>query len=235
MGLVPRMPPSPPGQCPSPGRSWPLSLQDSQLCCRHLGWLPGLRAHQAGQVGTPAGKVRPGEGETWLGFSGACGQGQQLRETGFSSERGGGGGCRWGVGGIPPPSDPRPCLVPGLPPGCEAWVPGGLQAAGVLALVPGSLSEPRGLPSVPRGPLPRLSPAVPGHCPSSPAPSPGPDISALQVGEGVARAPPDAPELAGARLLPAALGRCLCPGAGLCHLCPYARLCPPSVWVSQPV
>lgn len=124
MGLVPRMPPSPPGQCPSPGRSWPLSLQDSQLCCRHLGWLPGPRARQAGQVGTPAGKVRPGEGETWLGFSGACGQGQQLRETGFSSERGGGGGCRWGVGGIPPPSDPRPCLVPGLPPGCEAWYGG---------------------------------------------------------------------------------------------------------------
>ena len=51
--------------------------------------------------------------------------------------------------------------------------------------MPGSLSEPRGLLSVPRGPLPRLSPVVPGHCPSSPAPSPGPDISALQVGEGV--------------------------------------------------
>lgn len=101
--------------------------------------------------------------------------------------------------------------------------------------MPGSLSEPRGLLSVPRGPLPRLSPVVPGHCPSSPAPSPGPDISALQVGEGVAGAPPAAPELAGARLLPAALGRCLRPGAGLCHPCPYAWLCPPSMWVSQPV
>ena len=113
-----------PGQCPSPGQSWPLSLQDSQLCCRHLGWRPEPRARQAGQVGTPAGKVRPGEGEAWLGCSGACGQGQQLRETGFSSERGGGGGCRWGVGGISPPSDLRPCLVPGLPPGCEAWYGG---------------------------------------------------------------------------------------------------------------
>lgn len=84
----------------------------------------GVAARAEGTSGRPGGsphrKVRKGEEEVWLGCGGAYGQGQQLRESGFRSER------RWGRvqvgrGGLPPPSDPQPCLVPGLPPGCEAW------------------------------------------------------------------------------------------------------------------
>lgn len=103
----------------------------------------GVAARAKGTSGRPGGEPpregQEGEEEIWLGLGGgACGQGQQLRETGFRSKRRWGEGA--GGGGLPPHLTPSPAWSPGCP---QAVRPGmgspGTQGRpqGVLALVPG--------------------------------------------------------------------------------------------------
>lgn len=230
MDSVPRTPPSPPGQCPPPGRSWPLSLQDSQSCRRRR-----VAARAEGHV------RRAGLGETWLGCGGAAEAkasssgrwASALRKVGEDA------GGEWGAF--------CPCLAssPAWSPGCPQAVKPGMVRGGrpqedsrpqeswPWCLVP---CLPRGLPSVPGGPLSRPSPVVTGYCPSGPAVSPGPAASALQVGEGVAGASAALPELAGAHLLPSGPRVLLVSGCwSVCLPCPYASsACRPLGCPSRP-
>ena len=218
MDSVPRTPPSPPGQCPPPGRSWPLSLQDSQSCCRHLGWLPGPR-------GTSG---RPGRGETWLGCSGAAvakASSSGKRASALRKEVGEGAGGEWGV------SCPYLASSPAWSSDCPRAVKPGMAVGGGPRRTPGrrSLGPGAWFPVCPGAPLCAQGSAAPavtrGHWALSSRPCCVPRSCCLcpAVGEGVAGASAAAPELAGACLLPSGLRVLLVSGCrSVCHPCPYA-------------
>lgn len=134
---------------------------------------------------------------------------------------------RWGgAGGLPPPSDPQPCLVPWLPPAVEACRSrGDPQRQESWPWYSGSLSELLGPP---------LCPGV--LCPGCPPWSLGTVLQALLRPQILTSlpcrwerawlgAPPAVPELT-VPLATVALGRCLVSRCqSLCHdSYPYAQL-----------